>query len=173
MTARSISSRGWEGSEGATWPNRVMLRREARKFLVSPCLVPTSLGIQEACQRQSLCCTRLGDGPRQGLLRALARQSRGTPPSSQHHVIRVPRLRQKASAKFVDNPCRQEGVFCRDSASHPDSRWTFSLGTALARFRLSANHVRRVSGCEAAARAVVRLPPPFCLLYGPVSRKGP
>jgi len=118
---------------------------------MSPCLVPASLGIQEACHRQPLCCTRLGGGPGQGLLRAFAYQSQGTPPSSQPHVIRAPRLRQKASAKFVDNPCGQEDVFCRDSASLPNSRWTFSLGTVLARFRLSANPVRRTSGCEAAA----------------------
>jgi hypothetical protein len=131
VTARSISSRGREGSEGATASNRVVLRREARKFLVSPCLVPASLGIQEACQRQPLCCTRLGGGPGQGRLRALARQNQGTPPSSQPHVIWALRLRQKASAKFVDNLCGQEAVFCRDSTSHLDSRWISSLSFLL------------------------------------------
>jgi len=69
-----------------------------------------SRGAQEACQREPLRCPRLGGGSRQGLLRALAHERRGTPLSSLYQSIRAPGLRQEVSAKFVGNPGRQETV---------------------------------------------------------------
>src|SRR3954447_11552901 len=87
-----------------------------------------SRGAQEACQRESLRCPRLGGGSRQGLLRALAHERRGTPLSSLYQSIRAPSLGQEVSAKFVGNPCRQETV---NRTSSCNVRQHFVLGNPL------------------------------------------